>query len=326
MNSSRRFFLTKSTAGIYGFGVISPLIIPKSTCAAVTKQAEEIADNELAGKLDPLIRNFHGDVGIYARHLKSGRMFAYRADELFPTASMIKVSIMLALFDRVHRGELNYHEKLVYDGKYTYQGMNEDILSCYQIGKEIRLSKLIMLMITISDNSASIWSQALAGTGTNINRVLEENGFESLRINSRTPGREEAYEQYGWGQTSPREMSRLLIKIRNRELISPSACEEMYRVLTRIYWNGEALSQIPPYVQAASKQGALNQSRSEVVLVNAPSGDYVFCVISKNQEDTSWEDTNEGFVLLRDVSRVLWHHFEPDYGWEQAPKMGDLDR
>ena len=104
--------------------------------------------------------------------------------------------------------------------------------------------------------------------------------------------------------------------------VSPAASEEMYRVLTRIYWNDEALSQLPPTVQAASKQGAVNQSRSEVVLVNAPGGDYVFCVITKNQEDQSWGADNEGFVLLREVSRLLWHHFEPDADWQPAEGAG----
>jgi beta-lactamase class A len=92
----------------------------------------------------------------------------------------------------------------------------------------------------------------------------------------------------------------------------------MYRNLIRIYWDGEALSQIPPYVQAASKQGAVNQSRSEVALVNAPGGDYAFCVITKNQQNESWERSNAGFVLLRDVSRTLWNHFEPKSGWKPA--------
>jgi len=38
-------------------------------------------------------------------------------------------------------------------------------------------------------------------------------------------------------------------------------------------------------------KGAVDESRSEVVLLNAPHGDYVFCVINKNQQDTSkvWE-------------------------------------
>ena len=85
------------------------------------------------------------------------------------------------------------------------------------------------------------------------------------------------------------------------------------------YWTGEALSQLPPTVQAASKQGAVDQSRSEVVLVNAPSGDYVFCLITKNQQDESWTYDNEGYVLLRRVSALLWRHFEPDHRWTPAP-------
>lgn len=55
-----------------------------------------------------------------------------------------------------------------------------------------------------------------------------------------------------------------------------------------------------------------------LLLVNAPGGDYVFCVITKNQEDQSWGADNEGFVLLREVSRLLWHHFEPDADWQPS--------
>jgi beta-lactamase class A len=80
----------------------------------------------------------------------------------------------------------------------------------------------------------------------------------------------------------------------------------MYRYLTRIYWDDEALSQIPRTVQVASKQGAVSDSRSEVVLVNGPHGDYVFCVITNKQTDQSWAEENEGYVLIREVSKLLW--------------------
>ena len=106
--------------------------------------------------------------------------------------------------------------------------------------------------------------------------------------------------------------------IRDERAVSPAASQEMYRQLTRIYWNGEALSRLPPWVQAASKQGAVDQSKSEVVLVNGPSGDYVFAVITKLQEDQRWEDDNEGYVLIRKVSELLWKTFEPDHPWSPA--------
>ena len=115
-------------------------------------------------------------------------------------------------------------------------------------------------------------------------------------------------------------MARLVTLIREGQAVSPAASEEMYRTMTRSFWTGEALSRLPPTVQAASKQGAVDQSRSEVVLVNAPSGDYVFCVITKNQQDESWTPDNEGYILLRRVSAALWQHFEPHHPW--SPTAG----
>ncbi len=66
----------------------------------------------------------------------------------------------------------------------------------------------------------------------------------------------------------------------------------------------------------------MDESRSEVVLVNAPSGDYVFCVITDEQEDQSWGADNEGFVLIRRVSALLWEHFEPEHPWRPVEGAG----
>jgi hypothetical protein len=52
--------------------------------------------------------------------------------------------------------------------------------------------------------------------------------------------------------------------------------------------------------------------------VNAPSGDYVFCVITKNQQDQSLRPDNEGYLLLRRISALLWRRFEPGHPWTPA--------
>jgi beta-lactamase class A len=170
-------------------------------------------------------------------------------------------------------------------------------------------------MMTTSNNTASLWNQYLAGTGTEINRWLAENGFDSTRVNSRTEGRSEDFQAYGWGQTTPREMAGMVEGIFKGEVVSETASEQMYRIMSRNYWDGEALSQIPPTVNVASKNGAVRASRSEVLLVNAPSGNYLFSVITKNQEDTSYEYDNEGWGIIRNLSSLLYHHFEPNSDW-----------
>lgn len=276
-------------------------------------------DKVLLKKLIPVINDFQGDVGIFVQHLSSGKTVSINADTIFPTASMIKIPITIGMFDKIERGEIGYDTVLTYRDSLLYEG--EDILGSFKDGETIALAKVMMLMITTSDNTASLWCQSLAGTGIAINGWLESNGFKYTRVNSRTPGREENRLQYGWGQTTPREMATLVARIRKGEVISARASERIYRNLVRIYWDSKALSQIPPYIQTASKQGAVDRSRSEVVLVNAPHGDYVFCVVTKNQQDESWSVNNAGFQLIREVSKILWHHFEPKSGWKPASRI-----
>ncbi len=281
----------------------------------LSASAQEKIDRKLTLKLQELVKGFQGDVGIYVQNLKTGRIAQINADTIYPTASMIKVPIMCGVFDKIEKGELKYDETLVYKDSLLYAG--EDILGSFKDGEKIKLSKVQMLSITTSDNTASLWLQKLVG-GENINKWLEANGFSFTRMNSRTAGREGDWRKYGWGQTTPREMSALVKKIHQGSAVSPAASERMYRNLVRIYWDAEALSQIPPYVQAASKQGAVDRSRSEVVLVNAPHGDYVFCIATKNQKDTSWTPDNEGYRMIRNLSKLLWNYFEPKSQWKPA--------
>jgi len=278
------------------------------------KSSEPNLDQEL----NTLIENFDGEVSIYAEDLKTGEVFEHRSDELFPTASMIKVPIMIGIYDAINKNKLDYHQLLNYNESMAYPGV--DLLASFKDDSKIPLSELIFLMIGISDNTASIWAQELAGGGQNINKLMSELGFEQTRVNSRTLGRESSYENYGWGQTSTKDMAQIFKMIFNNQIISHASSQDMYRFLCNQYWNGEALSQIPPYVQAASKSGAVSHSRSETVLVNAPSGDYVFSIITKNQKDQSWKSDNEGFVLIRAVSQILWKHFEPQHTWKAPQK------
>jgi beta-lactamase class A len=272
-------------------------------------------DQKLNLKLQELVKGFQGDVGIYVQNLKTGKVAQINADTIFPTASMIKVPIMCGVFDKIEKGELKYDENLVYRDSLLYAG--EDILGSFKDGEKIKLGKVQMLSITTSDNTASLWLQKFVG-GENINKWLEANGFSSTRMNSRTAGRQADQRKYGWGQTTPREMATLVRMIYQGTAVSPAASERMYRNMTRIYWDWQALSQIPPYIQAASKQGFVSKARSEVVLVNAPHGDYVFCIATKNQKDTSFTADNEGYRMIRSLSKLLWNYFEPKSDWKPA--------
>lgn len=271
----------------------------------------------VAADITPLIDAFDGRAGVYVKDLVTGQEIGINADTLYPTASLIKVPIMIGTFDRIERGEFDYQQPLTYVDSLFYS--DADLTGELRDSATVLLSEMVFLSISKSDNTASLWLQELAGTGTSINTWLKEQGFENTRVNSRTDGRRDDWKVFGWGQTTPREMARLVELIYRGEAVSPAASHEMLRILQRPWWDDEALSQIPPHVEVAAKSGAVSASKSEVVLVHAPSGPYLFCVITADQADTRWEHDNAGYELIRAVSRILWQEFEPASSWALPP-------
>jgi len=277
--------------------------------ALVPAQAQKV-NKKLQQELETLTTGFKGDVGIYVKDLHTGKMASINADSIYPTASMVKVPILIGIMDKLNKGELKYHQELTYKDSLFYAG--SDLLASLKNNEKVELSKVIMLMLTTSDNTASLWLQSLAGSGIRINQILDSIGYTATRVNSRTPGREAGRDKFGWGQTSPKEMATMFEALANRNLLDTASSEKMLRLLGRNYWDEEALSQIPPDVFVASKNGAVNASRSEVMYISGKNARYVFCICTKNNKDTSWDSNNEGWELARKVSKLLWDKLQ-DY-------------
>lgn len=276
-------------------------------------------DKHLQKQIEEMLKGFHGTVGVYVHDLSKNKIVSVNADTIFPTASMVKIPICIGIMHKIHDGELQYHQVMTYtDSLYYSEG--EDILASFKSGEKISLSKLLMLMLSTSDNAASLWLQGLAGGGIVINRILDSMGMQYTRVNSRTPGREQNRAEYGWGQTTPKEMATLMEMVVKGKIINQQISDRMLRLLGRQYWDEEAISVIPPNVFVADKNGAVDESRSEVMYVNG-AHPYIFCISTKNNQDTSWQPTNEAWVLTRKLSALLWKYYNPRSKWEATPLL-----
>lgn len=264
-------------------------------------------DKKLSRQIQSAVQGFNGEIGIFIKDLKSGKTVQWNADSVFPTASMVKVPILIGVMDKINKNELDYNQEIRYRDSLLYAGV--DILGSFKDTEKIELGKVMMLMLTMSDNTASLWLQSLAGTGTRINQILDSLGFRSTRVNSRTPGREENRSNFGWGQTSPREMAGIMEMIVKGELISKARSAQMLRLLGRNYWDEHAISEIPSDVFVASKGGAVNESRSEILFVNGRGARYIFCVCTKNNKDQSWNNSNEAWMLTKKISKLVWDRY-----------------
>jgi beta-lactamase class A len=280
------------------------LLLPVFTTAQKT-------DKKLQQQIEALVKGFKGDIGIYIHDLRHNKTVSINADTVFPTASIVKLPILTGIMDKLEKGTLQYHQQLIYKDSLLYEG--EDILGSFKDGEKIELSKVMMLMLTTSDNTASLWLQSIAGGGKRINEILDSIGFTNTRVNSRTAGREDNRNSYGWGQTTPREMETLMERIVKGDVLSVQTSEKMLRLLGRQYWDEEAISQVPAGIFIADKNGAVDASRSEVMFVNSKKNPYILSIFTKNNQDVTWQYANEAWVLTRKISALLWKYFNPEH-------------
>jgi beta-lactamase class A len=101
-------------------------------------------------------------------------------------------------------------------------------------------------------------------------------------------------------------MAKLFKSIHAGKVINEASSEKMIRILGRNYWDEEGLSAIPAGIFVASKNGAVNASRSEVMLVMGKQP-YILSIFTKNNVDQSWERENEAWTLTRKISAMVWN-------------------
>lgn len=302
------------------FSVLFAIVF--AAAATFSSVATAQHDEQLQRLIEDATRGFRGDVGIYVEHLPTGRRADLNSDDLFPSASLIKVPIMVNVFDHMQKGKLKMNQSFTFSDSLRTPGAG--FLGGFRDGEPVTVQEMLELMMAASDNSAALWLQHLSGGGETINRWLERNGYVSTRVNAGTPGRLDQWKKFNWGQTSPAEIASLLVAIADDRVVSSEASEKMYRLMSRSFVDTEALAMIPPKVQTISKQASIKNSRSEVILVNPPHGSYVLAILTKNIKDTSWDEDNEAFELIRNVSHVVWEYFEKDYAWK-APQRRSVD-
>lgn len=280
--------------------IILCLLIPNLLSAQKT-------DIKLQRQVELLTKDFKGDIGIYIKSLKTGKEVSINADTVFPTASIVKVPILIGIMNSINEGTLSYKQRLIFNDSLKYSN-DAALMASVKNGIAIELSEVVMLMLTMSDNTASLWLQAIAGTGTTINTLMNNLGFTHTKVNSRTPGRENDRTKYGWGQTTPREMAQIFELLYLGRIINDSVSNKMIRLLGRNYWDEEAISQIPATTFVASKNGAVDASRDEILLVMAKEP-YIFSLFTKNNEDKSWTANNEAWALTRKISKLVFERY-----------------
>lgn len=279
-----------------------PASIPSGADPASPVRADTAA---LRRTLDSLAAAHRGVVGYAVRNLDTGERLSLRGDETFPTASLIKVPILVTVYDLAEKGVLPLDAKLTVLGIDQVPGSG--ILQYVQPGLEITVRDAAWLMTTISDNTAT----NLLLDRIIIRRVwdkMESLGLMNTKVHSKTFLRSSSVAmdssvKYGLGVTTPNEMATLFELLARGKAVSPSADSAMLDILEHNE-DTQLLQRYAGGVRAAHKTGATDDVRTECSLFYLRAR-VVACVLTKQNVDQRWVLDSEPQLTLANMGRAI---------------------
>jgi beta-lactamase class A len=135
----------------------------------------------LQALLDAELARFPAKAGIHVKHLKTGEEAAVRGDEVFNSASVIKIPIMVLAYQMADQGKLKLDARVPLT-RADYRG-GSGVLRYHDPGLQPTVRDLITQMIITSDNSATDLMIAQVGGIAPVNAWLAANGYTNQRLN-----------------------------------------------------------------------------------------------------------------------------------------------
>ncbi len=267
-------------------------------------------------EIERLAEETGGIVGVAATQLATGRHVGYREDEVFPTASVIKLPLLVTLYEDAIAGRIDLSERVTYreDTKVAGSG----VLQYLDEGLQPTLRDLAVLMMSVSDNTATDLlfdrvgkarieaTMDRLGLGSirapfDIREMLMElvdmdhskpGGYDELRrllrISAGTGGRSMIPEQAD--RATPADMCRLLELIESRAILDADACTAILELMKRIQSATRIPGLLPKGTVVAHKTGSYRRLRNDVGIVYAPKGPYAIALFARELRRDNIDD------------------------------------
>ncbi len=262
---------------------------------------------KLETRIEEIADRLEGIMGVAILDLTDGRILLRNADRVFPTASSIKIAILLELYRQDQEARSGTKEKTKLDDIYTFdpKDLVEDsrIMAGLTPGvTRVTNRDLAQFMIAVSDNAATNILIDRVGKD-NVNRMLRGLGLSKTLLRRKMIDIAAA-RRGDENVATPQEIGRLLGAIYKEKVLNKEATSELIKQLST-----KKESYIPRYlpenVQVANKPGELEGVRNDCGIVFAQNRPFVISVMTAYDHDEKGAER-----AISEVALEVYRYFE----------------
>ncbi len=291
-------------------------------------------------ELDELAHNTPGRSGFYIEDLNTGARYERSADDLFPTASICKVPVMVELFRQVEEGMISFDDRRRLPPNTSRQFATGHLRLLWD-EPELTLRDYARLMIQVTDDMATDALMEVVGLD-GVNETMDRMGLTNTRVtmdmgrwhytmvdmgvepvsveNDRRAGaivragmtNDASLSYQGSLQnnvTTPREMGTILRMLHEGKVVSPAASSAMIALLKGTQSRTRIPHHVSPDVAIAHKTGGSGRIKGDVGILYLPSGPLIVSALAITDRR---EDGHIGADAIAQATRLAVGVLSPE--------------
>lgn len=290
---------------------------PKGDAAA----KRDLLFAKLEARVDEIATRLDGVIGIAILDLVDGRLLLRNGEQVFPTASSIKLPLLVELYRQEQQARAGARGKARLGDLYTVDAKDLVDGSAIMAGltpgvTSVTNRDLAQFMIAVSDNAATNVLIERVGKD-NVNAMLRGLGLQRTLLRRKMidlPAAQRGDENVA----TPREMVSLLAALHSGKLLDKELTSALIEQLStpKDSWLQHDL---PESVRVANKHGTLGAVRSDSGIVYAPNRPFAISVMTSHVRDERGAE-----AAISHVALAAYRFFEmlgktSEYGRELPP-------
>ncbi|MFM7447940.1 MAG: serine hydrolase [Leptolyngbyaceae cyanobacterium] len=235
--------------------------------------------------------------GVFFLDLDTNAFLDINGSASFSAASTIKFPILLAFFQDVDGGKIRLDEPLTMKKELIAQESGD--MQFQPPDTKFSALETATKMITISDNTATNMLIARLGGINALNSRFQSWGLTTTKLKNMLPDLE------GSNQTSAKELSLLLGRIGNGDLVSVKSRDRMLAIMEKTVSDSMLPRGLGEGATIAHKTGDIGTTVGDVGLIDVPTGKrYIGGVFVKRPRNDE-----SGPALIREISQLTYQNF-----------------